>query len=58
MLEYSAPESIRAEVEYRQARARELARHSWEQPSWVSRLFHHRRRESDQPDAKVTRLAA
>jgi hypothetical protein len=26
MLEYSAPESIRAEVEYRQARAQELAR--------------------------------
>ncbi|MBB5894408.1 hypothetical protein ACFFS4_04590 [Kutzneria kofuensis] len=57
MLEFSAPESIRAEVEYRQSRAKELARPVEESLTWLPKLFR-RHRDSDRPDSKATRLAA
>ncbi|WP_157494992.1 hypothetical protein [Kutzneria sp. 744] len=58
MLEYSAPESIRAEVEYRQARARELARPIAEHaPIRLPKLFR-RHRASDDHDPKAARHAA
>ncbi|MFI9385584.1 hypothetical protein [Kutzneria sp. NPDC052558] len=59
MLEYSTPESIRAEVEYRQARARELAQplSAKESPTWLSRLFH-RDDDRDQYDGKAHHRAA
>jgi len=65
MLEFSAPESLRAEIEYRQARARELARPvSAEHDSsregslaWLPRLFH-RHGPSDGHDRKAGHRAA
>ena len=59
MLEFSAPESLRAEIEYRQARARELAdRPSVEQDhTWLPKLFR-RHRASDDHDPKAARHAA
>lgn len=60
MLEFSAPESLRAEIEYRQARARQLAQPAsarYESPSWLSRLFH-RHDDSDQHDRKAAHRAA
>jgi hypothetical protein len=54
MLEYSAPESIRAEVEYRQARAKELAR----PVAPLIRLPKLFRRHRDDRDVKAPRHAA
>jgi hypothetical protein len=56
MLEYSAPESIRAEVEYRQSRAKELAR-PMGSLSRLPRLFKWHR-HSDDRDPKAARHAA
>ncbi|HTI22660.1 MAG TPA: hypothetical protein VL652_16815 [Kutzneria sp.] len=56
MLEYSAPESIKAEVEYRQVRARELAR-PMGRVVRLPRLFRWHR-SSDGHDVKVARHAA
>jgi hypothetical protein len=58
MLEYSSPESLRAEMEYRRARASQLARPvRGATPGWLAKLFH-RHPESDRYDAKATRRAA
>jgi hypothetical protein len=60
MLEYSAPESMRAEIEYRRQRARELARPMWieqEVPSLLSWLFR-RHGTSDGHDGKAAHRAA
>jgi hypothetical protein len=60
MLEFSQPEAIKAEVEYRQARAKEMAHHySWEHsPTWLPRLFRRHRGTSEVHDENVDRLAA
>lgn len=58
MLEFSAPESLRAEMEYRQCRARQLARPAVTgTPGWLARLFH-REQDSDRYDSKAVRRAA
>ena len=64
MLEYSAPESLRAEIEYRRERARQLARPAplVDSPregslAWLPRLFH-RHGASDRDDGKAGRRAA
>ena len=58
MLEFSAPESLRAEMEYRRTRAKELARPAVaHEVSWLPRVFR-RHRESDRYDAKAQHLAA
>jgi len=59
MLEFSAPESLRAEIEYRQARARELAQpvSAKESPTWLARLFHWHE-DSDGHDGKAGHRAA
>ena len=57
MLEWSSPESLKAEIAYRQQRARELARSTRSgkpERSWLSRL----RKHSDLPDSEVGRRAA
>lgn len=63
MLEFSAPESLRAEIEYRRSRATELARPAVaastgaESEGWLRKLFH-RHPDSDPYDEKAARLAA
>ena len=58
MLEFSAPESVRAEIEYRQQRARELARPVGEHSvTWLPKLFR-RHRASDAYDGKAAHRAA
>jgi hypothetical protein len=59
MLEFSSPESLRAEMEYRRVRATQLAHPARSTaPGWLARLFHRHPEDGDRYDAKAVRCAA